>query len=111
MIRFLLLLRAPSAAAGVSPAAMLSTGVLRPMVMIMMPTLNLRVKVQLTFEQRLYRLVSHAGYAAVQPDARRCQGRLSAAANPAADQGVCLQCGQYASQSAMPASIGADNFG
>ena len=54
---------------------MLPTGVFRPMVMLVVFTMDISVIVQLAFEQRLHRLVSPAGYAAVQPDARRRQPR------------------------------------
>ena len=100
-----------STAAGMCPAAMLPAGVFRSMGMIVVPTAHIGIKVQLSFEQSLYRTVSLAGYAAVQLDARRRQGRLGAAANPAANQSVRFQRGEYAGQSAVPASVGSDHLG
>lgn len=65
-------------------AAMLPADVFRSMVVVVV-TARIGVKVQLALEQSLHRMVSLAGYAAVQLDTGRRQGRLSAAANPAAN--------------------------
>ena len=54
-------------AAGMRSAAMLATGVLRAVVVAM----YVGVKVQRALEEGLHRLVGPAGYAAIQPNARR----------------------------------------
>ena len=74
----------PSAAAGMPPAAVLSASVLRSMVMIVVFTAHVGVIVQLSLEQSLHRLVSLAGHASVQPDARRRQSRRRSMRPPSA---------------------------
>lgn len=91
-------------------AAVLAAGVFLSVVMIVVAAAHIRVEVQLSLEQSLYRFVSLAGYAAEQPYARCRQGRLCAAADPAANQSICFECGEYTGQSAMAAPVRAGDF-
>ena len=74
--------------------------------MAMVVTMHIRLKVQLVFEQSLHRLVSLAGYAAIQPYARRGQSGLGAAADPSANQRVRFQSGKHTGQRAVSTSAG-----
>ena len=81
-------------AATISTAAVLPTGVILTMVMVVMVALHIGIICQLAFDKGRNCSIGIAGYATIQLDAGCCQCHLRAAANTTADQHIRIQCGK-----------------
>ena len=92
-------------------AAMITAGMFFTVVMLVMIAPGIGVKIQLTCQERCYRLVRVAGNTAVQSDARLGQRHLRAAANAAADQHIRAQRCQQPRQGTVAAAIGLNDLG
>ena len=80
--------------ATISAAAVLPTGVVLAMVMVVMVALYIGIIFQLAFDKGSNRSIGVAGYAAIQLDAGCCQRHLRATANTTADQYIRIQRGK-----------------
>lgn len=95
-------------------AAMTSAAVAAAM-MFMIPVavmvaMNFRVIVKRASKESFNRLIGITGDAAAEFDPVCCQRSLCASANTAANQDICIQGAQYASQCTMALAVRADNF-
>ena len=80
--------------AAIAAAAMLPTGVVLTMVMVVMVALYIRIIRQLTLDESCNRSIGIAGYAAIQLDTGCCQRHLCTPADTATDQHIHVQCGK-----------------
>ena len=91
----------------VAAAAMVTAGVAFAMVVLaVMVALDVGIESQLALCQSLGCCVSTAGNTTVQGNACCCQRHLGTAADAAADQCVCIQCGQHTGQGTVAAAVG-----
>lgn len=80
------------------------------MVITVVVALYIRVVGQVPGQKCLYRCIRIAGHATEELDSCVSQGCLCAATDTAADEHLCAQRTQYASQSAVPLTAGADHL-
>ena len=80
--------------ATISTAAVLPTGVVLVMVMVVVVAPDIGIICQLVFYKGRNRSIGIAEYAAIQLDAGCCQRHLCAAADTAADQHIRIQRGE-----------------
>ena len=82
--------------ATISAAAVLPTGVVLAMVMVVMVALYIGIIRQLALDESCNRGIGIAGYAAIQLDTGCCQRHLCTPADTATDQHIHVQCGKDA---------------
>ena len=80
--------------ATISAAAVLPTGVVLAMVMVVMVAPDIGIIFQLAFDKGSNRSIGVAGYAAIQLDTGCCQRHLCTPADTATDQHIHVQCGK-----------------
>ena len=80
--------------ATISAAAVLPTGMVFTMVMVVVVAPDIGIIFQLAFDKGSNRSIGVAGYAAIQLDTGCCQRHLRATADTATDQDIHVQCGK-----------------
>ena len=96
----------------VTAAAVLTAAAFVMVVMLtVMIALHMGIEIQLSCQESFHSRVSIAGNTAVQLDICRSQSHLSAAADTAADQNLCVQGIQHSGQSAVAAAVGVHDLG
>lgn len=91
-------------------AAMIAAYMALTVVMIVMIAVYIGVKLQFTLQESCDRIVCISGNTAIQLDPSSCKGCLRAAANTAANQNVCIERMQDASQCAVSAAVRINDF-
>ena len=96
----------------VTAAAVLTAAAFVMVVMLtVMIALHMGIEIQLACQESFHSRVSIAGNTAVQLDICCSQSHLSAAADTAADQNLCVQGIQHSGQSAVAAAVGVHDLG
>ena len=80
--------------AAIATAAMLPTGMVFTMVMVVVVAPDIGIIFQLALDESCNRGICIAGYAAIQLDTGCCQRHLCTPADTATDQHIHVQCGK-----------------